>query len=252
MHGTRNDFIVVDTRERPISNLAEFARRWCDRHSGVGADGVLAIERSVVADARMRVLNADGSEAEMCGNGIRCVARFLAEAGEPDRRSIETLAGIRQTTVESRTGDWRVRVAMGATSIEYGTEAFPDATVVRVGNPHVVLFVGALESYDLAELAGRIAREPAFADGANLHLAIVESDRVRVRHFERGVGETQACGTGAVAVAAATRMRDQLSTPMCVEVPGGTLEIDFDARGEATLLGPAVRVFDGVLNDDVA
>uniref|UniRef100_E6PFG8 diaminopimelate epimerase n=1 Tax=mine drainage metagenome TaxID=410659 RepID=E6PFG8_9ZZZZ len=252
MHGTRNDFIVIDTRERSIPNLALFARRYCDRHSGIGADGVLAIEASPVADARMRVINADGSEAEMCGNGIRCVARFLAEAGAPERLAIETLAGIRETAIESREGDWSVRVAMGATSIERGTIAFPDATVVRVGNPHVVLFVDALDTYNLAMLAGRITDEPAFADGANVHLTVLESDRVRVRHFERGVGETQACGTGAVAVAAATRMRDLLSTPMRVEVPGGTLVVDFDARGEASLLGPAVRVFDGVLYDDVA
>ena len=252
MHGTRNDFIVIDTRERSIPHLAAFARRWCDRHTGVGADGVLTIERSVIADARMRVINADGSEAEMCGNGIRCVARYLAEAGEPDRLAIETLAGVRETAIESREGAWRIRVAMGATQIERGTLAYPDATVVRVGNPHVVLFVDALEGVDLAAIAARIAGEPAFAEGANVHLAVVEPNCVRVRHFERGVGETQACGTGAVAVAAATRMRDLLSTPMRVEVPGGTLAVDFDARGEATLIGPALRVFDGVLHDDVA
>ncbi len=252
MHGTKNDFIVLDTRTRPLAHPSSFARRWCDRHTGVGADGVLVIETSVVADARMRVINADGSEAEMCGNGIRCVARFLAEAGEPDRLDIETLAGIRQTVVESREGDWRVRVAMGTTSISYGTRAFPDATVVSVGNPHVVLFVESIDGYDLAAAAATIAEDPAFEGGANVHLARVERDRVRVRHFERGVGETQACGTGAVAVAAATRMRDALPAPMRIEVPGGSLAVEFDVRGEATLIGPAAHVFDGFLNDDGA
>ena len=251
MHGTKNDFIVIDARAHSLPHLPAFARRWCERHTGVGADGVLVIETSVVADARMRVINADGSEAEMCGNGIRCVARFLAEAGEPDRLAIETLAGIRQTTVESRDDDWRVRVAMGMTSVSYGTNAFPDATVVRVGNPHVVLFVDNLAGFDLAAAAARIAEEPAFAGGANVHAAVLERDCVRVRHFERGVGETQACGTGAVAVATAVRMRDA-SSPLRIEVPGGTLAVEFDARGEATLVGPAARVFAGVLDDDLA
>ncbi|HUY11550.1 MAG TPA: diaminopimelate epimerase, partial [Candidatus Dormibacteraeota bacterium] len=176
MHGTRNDFIVLDTRERSLGDLAGFARRACDRHSGIGADGVLAIESSAVADAKMRVINADGGEAEMCGNGIRCVARYLVESGASNLLRIETIGGIHSCETIVASGDWSVRVAIGEVTIERRALPFPDASAVVVGNPHVVLFADRLDAFDLREAQELLTREAGYVDGVNVHLAVVERD----------------------------------------------------------------------------
>ncbi|HKE36160.1 MAG TPA: diaminopimelate epimerase [Candidatus Baltobacteraceae bacterium] len=247
MHGARNDFIVLDQRSNKIDSLPKFARWVCDRRAGIGADGLIVIEAPEVADARMRIINADGSEAEMCGNGIRCAARWLDEVGEGDRIRFETLAGIVETWIVVREPEYLVRVALGTPHVASQPVRFmEDARFVDVGNPHVVIFRESVDDVDLTMIAGRLqSGNHGFPNGTNVHLAAVDGeDGLRVRHWERGVGLTMACGTGAVACAAAAIERGMLNSPVEVLTPGGRLTVEWDGAGQAFLTGPAVRVFE--------
>lgn len=245
MHGARNDFAIVDCRNESI-DLPTFACRICDRRGGIGADGLIAIEPSAVADVRMRTINADGGEAEMCGNGIRCAARWLDEAGEGSRIAFETAAGIVRTEIVSRAPEYSVRVEMGVPKIEdlalKGTSA---AALVEIGNPHVVIFCSDVDGVDLATVAEGVNLEPRFHAGTNVHVAAIRSaGALNVRHWERGVGLTPACGTGAVACAAVAIERGLTTAPVQIFVPGGRLLVEWEGRGVAYLIGPAMRVFD--------
>jgi diaminopimelate epimerase len=246
MHGARNDFIVLDRRIQTVDDLVAFARWSCDRHAGIGADGVLAIESSERADARMRVINADGSEAEMCGNGIRCVARYLDEAGEGDQLRIETLAGIIETAVIERAPEYLVRADMGVPGSDVRPAGIDGAAFVDMGNPHVVLTYASVDDVDLVSTGERFAHHPSFPNGTNVHVMAVEGvQTLRVRHYERGVGLTQACGTGAVACAVAAIAEHGSTSPVTVHVPGGDLVVEWSGPGtHAYMTGPAIRVFD--------
>ncbi|MBV8333369.1 MAG: diaminopimelate epimerase [Candidatus Eremiobacteraeota bacterium] len=245
MHGSCNDFVVVDRRTADIEGLHEFARWACNRRTGIGADGLIAIESSATADVRMRIVNADGSEAEMCGNGIRCAARWLDEAGEGSRFRFETAAGIVSTEIVSREPEYLVRVTMGTPRFTAVTMPFPDETrIVDLGNTHVVIFRARIDDVELAMLATRLQAAKDFPNGTNVHVAVPEEGTLRVRHWERGVGLTPACGTGAVAAAAAAIDAKKLASPVDVVVPGGRLVVEWDGRGAASLTGPAARVFD--------
>ncbi len=247
MHGARNDFVILDQRTARLDDLVSFARWACDRHAGVGADGLIALERSNRADLRMRTLNADGSEAEMCGNGVRCAARWFDEAGGGDRAAFDTAAGIVATEVVARQPEYLVRVAMGRPRIEaISLPGLENAAFVDLGNPHVVLFISGIEDVDLETTALRLQTEPSFPGGTNVHLAVaLDEHSMRVHHWERGVGLTMACGTGATACAAAAVQRNIVEGgPIDVFVPGGKLVIELDGSGNASLIGPAVRVFD--------
>ncbi|HMF27915.1 MAG TPA: diaminopimelate epimerase, partial [Candidatus Cybelea sp.] len=215
MHGARNDFVVADARRQPLADASSFARWVCDRRAGVGADGLILLERSNVADVRMRIINADGSEAEMCGNGVRCAARWLEEAGEGDRIAFETDAGLVRTEVVARDSEYLVRVSMGRPKIAPIRHMIPTATFVDIGNPHVVIFETSSEAFDLDALARNIQTDPAFPDGTNVHIAVpTDAHSMRVLHWERGVGLTQACGTGAVACAAVAIQRGNAVSPV--------------------------------------
>ncbi len=246
MHGARNDFVVLDWSADGAIGIVAFARWACDRRSGLGADGVIALERSDVADARMRTINADGSEAEMCGNGIRCAARFLDEAKRRDTMVFDTLAGPIATQIVKRGNEYAVRAAMPVPRISaLSLDGFEHTWFVDMGNPHVVVQCDDPESIDIDAVAEGLQREPRFADGTNVHFATVQPDgSLRVRHWERGVGQTQACGTGAVACAAAVIARGLVASPVDVLVPGGRLVVEWDGANAAYLTGPAVRVFD--------
>ncbi len=253
MHGAHNDFVIVDCRRVPIGDAPSFARWVCDRRDGVGADGLLTLERATHGDVRMRIFNADGSEAEMCGNGIRCAARWLDEAGEGERVRFETLAGTVETVVEGREPEYRVRVRLGVPTLD--RDRLPGATratVVDLGNPHVVIFRDRLDDLDLTRLAEGMQRDARFPEGANVHIAVLERDGIRARHWERGVGLTQACGTGAVAVAAVAISDGVVAEAVQVAVPGGQLGVEWDGRGPAYLIGPAVRVFDAAVDRPLA
>lgn len=249
MHGARNDFVVLDARAKALEELPALARRLCDRHSGIGADGLLVIGDSTRARASMRVINADGSEAEMCGNGIRCVARYLDEHGEGGTLSIETPAGIIGTSVIERGTIYRVRVDMGVPSIVRRALPFEEAVLVDTGNPHLVLFRAAGDGVDLRSLGEQLQQSDLFPSGTNVHVAVVEgAHEVRVRHYERGAGLTLACGTGAVACVVAGISRATLASPVMVHVPGGELAIEIAPDGRAFMTGPAAHVFDTTID----
>jgi diaminopimelate epimerase len=255
MHGAHNDFAIVDTRLQPVDDPVAFARWVCDRHIGIGADGLLLIAPSPLADVRMRVVNPDGSEAEMCGNGIRCVARYLDERSEGDHRRIETLAGIIETRVVSRGAVYEIRVAMGVPHVlrQDGHDTEERDVVVDAGNPHIVLVRHSLDEVDLVREGERLQSDLRFPNGVNVHVCTIEgAQTLRVRHYERGAGLTMACGTGAVACAAATIALGVVKSPVNVHVPGGTLRIDWDGSGQAFMTGPAAHVFDTTIDPRAA
>jgi len=246
-HGAENTFVILDDRPSHGVDLADLAREMCARGSEFGgADGLLVIERTDGADVRMRVFNADGSEPEMCGNGVRCVVRYLVDRGAPDRLTIATLAGPIVAEVVARE-PFAVRLDLGEVRFPDGeAELVFDAlgaqwpyVSVSVGNPHAVVFVDDPDAVDLVALGEAMPRHERFPRGTNLHAVRVDVDRLTVRHYERGVGLTRACGTGAVACAAAAIVRGVARSPVRVEVPGGRLTVAWQRGAHASLTGPA-------------
>lgn len=253
MHGAGNDFVVLDQRAEGLTALSDFARWACERHTGIGADGLIVLESSSCADVKMRTFNADGSEAEMCGNGIRCAARWLDEAGERNRCTFETAAGNVETEIVARQPEYLVRVAIGVPRVAASPVcALDDARFVEVGNPHVVLFRKNVDDVTLSMVANRLQDPKFFPNGTNVHVVAVEDETLRVRHWERGVGLTMACGTGAVACAAAAMQRKFVCSPVEIFVPGGRLVVEWDGIGIAYLIGPAERVFDARVDVEVS
>jgi diaminopimelate epimerase len=263
MHGLGNDFIVVDDRAEAPIDWAALARRVCERHTGIGADGILVVQPSRVADLRMRLFNADGSEAEMCGNGIRCTALLAAASGwGGERIAWETGAG--RVVTELR-GD-RVTVDMGPPRFRAAdvpviadTEEVVDApmrvgdrdlriTCVGMGNPHCVVVVDDVDAAPVAELGPMLERHPRFPERTNVEFVqVMSSTGVRQRTWERGVGETNACGTGACASAVALRRLGRVGGSVEVALRGGDLHIDWEPGGVVWMTGPAVAVFSGEL-----
>ena len=256
MHGTHNDFIVVDERPPRLSEYPSLARRFCVRAGELGADGILVLSAPPAGNAAlatMRIFNADGSEAEMCGNGVRCVARYLAERGAGDRFTIETLAGPIAAEILSRAPEFVVRVDVGAPEFPHGgepetVEAAGETWTYRsvsLGNPHIVVFVDDVAAIDVARIGAALATHAHFPGGTNVHFmqSLGRSD-LAVRHYERGVGITQACGTGAVASAIAAILAGTAQSPLTVRVPGGTLTVAWRRGASATLSGPAETVFE--------
>ncbi|MGP6156990.1 MAG: diaminopimelate epimerase [Vulcanimicrobiaceae bacterium] len=256
MHGTHNEFILIDERPPRVSGYEALARRVCDPASGWGADGLLVLTEEPGAVARMRIINADGSEAEMCGNGVRCAARYLAERGAGERFTISTLAGPIEAAIVARTPEFLVRIDVGEPSFpcDMRPETIEAAGTawtyyaVSLGNPHVVIFVTDVGAVDLRRAGVELATHPRFPQGTNVHFVeVLGPSALRVRHYERGVGPTQACGTGAVASAvAAVRVRGT-RPPVAVNVPGGRLEVAWEPGGRASLTGPAEVVFERAL-----
>lgn len=252
-HGAGNDFLVLLDPARQVIVIEELARAVCDRRTGVGADGLLHIERPAEGDADfdLTVWNADGSVAETSGNGLRCAAQALVDAGlaRPDL-SIRTGGAIRQLSVEAETapGHRQVTVGMGkATLVSEGASvierlpaaALPatHAALVDVGNPHVVAVVE-----DLADLHERLmdtVAEAAAGRPANLEVISIDAADIRMRVWERGVGETLACGSGSVAAAAAARQWGLVGDAVAVHTTGGTVNVALADDGEALLTGPA-------------
>ena len=265
MHGLGNDFLVVDDRDAQAIDWPALARRVCVRHTGVGGDGLLLIQTSVRADLRMRLFNADGSEAEMCGNGIRCVAEYVAGHGiAGDHVVWETGAGM---VVTDRLGDDLVTVDMGAPRFAPadvpvdapGLDEVVDhpldvaGTTVRItcvgmGNPHCVTVVDDVDAFPLQEIGPLLERHPMFPQRSNVEIVqVLSRTRVRQRTFERGVGETNACGTGASAVGVAMQRLGLCDSPLTVELRGGPLHIAWAPGQPVRMTGPAQRVFGGHL-----
>ncbi|WP_287152805.1 diaminopimelate epimerase [Candidatus Solincola tengchongensis] len=272
-HGTGNDFIIFSAMERgePFLSPQEIAEL-CRRHTGVGADGVIfACPPRAGGDAGMRIFNADGSEAEMCGNGIRCLAKYLYEREgiRRDRIFIETRAGTRELLLTVEGGKVReVDVDMGfpefggpdlPDSVEAGTPVevtldLPggertEALCLSMGNPHCVVFVPHVERAPVEAWGPHIERHPYFPRRTNVEFVeTVDEGHIRVRVWERGVGETQACGTGACAAFVASVHSGKGATSMEVSLPGGRLRIYADPGGHVHLVGAAVEVFSGELS----
>ena len=254
MHGLGNDYLYV-YGEVP-ENIAELSRRLSDRHFGAGSDGMIYISPSQLADYRMRIFNADGSEAKMCGNGIRCVGKYLYDKGYTDKRhiSIETLSGIKMLTLLTSGGKVNyVTVDMGRAEVgvDESLEVSDETVVytpVSVGNPHAVIFVADADEIPLTSIGPQIEHYPAFPGGVNVEFVQVSGDnRLRMRVWERGSGITMACGTGACASAAAAVKKGYCSAgrPIAVRLDGGTLEITVHEDGRVKMTGPAATVYEG-------
>jgi len=257
MHGAENTFVVLDERPATRDRYDALARELCapDGELG-GADGLLVVRTAPGAAAEMLVMNADGSEAEMCGNGVRCIARYLADRGAGDAFTIVTAAGPVATTIVARTPAFQVCVDMGVVSFPADARAETLAALgatwtfydVSLGNPHAVVFVPDVAVIDLVALGAAFQRDARFARGTNVHVVeVLDAATLRVRHYERGVGLTRACGTGAVASAAAAIRLRGASSPVTVQVAGGTLGVTWRAGASATLTGPAEPIFERTL-----
>jgi diaminopimelate epimerase len=252
MHGVGNDFIILDPGETSGRDLPDLARRVCDRHFGVGADGILIPAPSDIADLKMVYLNSDGSPSEMCGNGIRCLARYAQDRGliENDALTVETGAGVKKIVL---LGDGFSRVNMGppAFAPEVELRGFRFMRV-SMGNPHAVAFlegeeeVGAL---DLREVGPTVENDPLFPERTNAEFVHVRgTHEVRMRIWERGAGETLASGSGSCAAAVAAVRRGLAQSPVRVALDGGSVEIAWAGEGEpAYMTGPAEYVCGGEL-----
>ena len=261
-HGTENDFILIPDLDNNLTLESSFIVAICDRQRGVGADGLIRItpsERKGASDWFMDYRNHDGSLAEMCGNGIRVMARYLVDAGlaKPGQISIDTRDGVKEVTVPL-VGD--ISVAMGEVKtypsdalVQVGGQEYP-ATKVDVGNPHAVVFIDSLDDAGPLLTPPEVLPLNEFPTGVNVEFVRVDGEReVSMRVFERGVGETRSCGTGTCAAAFATAERFGLLGPSSwtVNVPGGAVRVDLDSNGHAILTGPAVIVAELVVDLDL-
>ena len=254
MQGLGNDYLYVygDVPE----NIAALSQKLSDRHFGAGSDGMIYISSSDKADFKMRIFNADGSEAKMCGNGIRCVGKYVYEKGYTDktRLSIETLSSVKTLDLQIRSGKVKsVTVDMGKVTVGEEKEiAVGGQTVcgipVSVGNPHFVVFVPDAQTAPLQTVGPLIEKHPSFPEGVNAEFVQTMGDnQLRMRVWERGSGVTMACGTGACAASAAAVHKGlcRHSVPISVQLDGGTLEIQVDPAGFVLMTGPAETVYEG-------
>ncbi len=261
LQGNGNDFVLVDESDRqviPDEMKAQFAALYCDRRFGIGGDGVLFLSGSDTADLKMRLFQPDGSEAEMCGNGLRCFAKYAFDTGRIGKTcTVETLAGVMH--VELGYADETFTAAIDLPGPRFLRKDIPatgegeykeniagfEVYAVNTGVPHAVIFAKEIDTIDLVKIAPEIRHHPSFPKGANVDFAeVTGKNAIRIRTFERGVeGETLSCGTGAVAAAAISVRLGFVTSPVTVETQGGDLEISI---GERTVLkGPAETVFSG-------
>ncbi len=269
MHGAGNDYVYIDCFRNPIPNdIPNLARVVSDRHKGIGADGLILICPSDVADAEMRMFNADGSAAEMCGNGVRCVAKYVYDhdIAKQDELQIQTGNGTLTLQVQATNGTVdRVRVNMGQPilkSAEIPTTLPGDppvnagldvagrelqVTCVSMGNPHCITFVDEVNDDWVLRVGPEVERHPAFPNRVNAEfIQVVSPTEFIMRVWERGSGETQACGTGACAVAVAGVLAGLTERKTLAHLPGGDLELEWDeATNDVYMTGPATEVYSG-------
>lgn len=269
MHGIGNDYIYIDCMSSIPERLPELAREMSDRHMGVGGDGIVLICPSATADFRMRMFNNDGSEARMCGNASRCIARYVHDHNLSSNNplSLETLSGIKALSLNIKDGDIveSVTVDMGVPSMNKAeipvdvsgenvvemTVETPygpvEVTAVSMGNPHGVIFVDDLANIPFDDLGPYMESHPMWPDRANIEFAQVLNDReIRMRVWERGTGETLACGTGACATAVAGVLTGRTGREVTLKLRGGDLDIKWrEEDGHVLMTGPATEVFTG-------
>jgi diaminopimelate epimerase len=266
LQATGNDFVLIEA-EKMRRDWPKLSRAMCDRRFGVGSDGLTLLLKSKAADFRMRMFNPDGSEAEVCGNGLRCFARYVVSTGLADARrsiTIETSAGIKTAVPQDRGS--RFQVDMGRP--RFRPEDLPVAvtakrvpivdhpvsvagrklrlTFVSMGNPHGVHFLADVGGFPLCDIGPGVEHHELFPRRVNFEIAHVVSRReIDARVWERGAGETLSCGTGACAIAVAARLHDYVDSELNIKLPGGTLSVKWDGKGSVYLAGPAELVFTG-------
>ena len=262
MQGTGNDYVYIDARKEVIENPELLAVKISNRHFGVGSDGLALIMKSSIADFRMRMFNADGSESAMCGNAARCIGKYVYEKDLTDKTNItlETGAGIKTLRLTVADGKAvRVRVDMGVPRLEAGQipVSAPDVlhvpingmnfTCVSMGNPHAVTFIDDVSGIDVAGLGSAVENYPLFPERTNVEFAeIVTPGRIRMRVWERGTGETLACGTGACATLVAAVLNGMAERKATIELPGGEVEVEWNEQTNmVTLTGGVEWVFSG-------
>lgn len=298
VEATGNDFILLDNRRQSLilagrelgeGDWADLARAMCDRHFGVGADGLILVQDSQVADVKMRIFNPDGSEAEVCGNGLRCVAKYVVEEdtlgnctrfaksraldksdlrGQSASLAIETLSGVRKVkAILAGNEVTQVEVNMGMPQfrpeqipivaqvdiipiLSYGLRVDGKElklSLLSMGNPHAVLFLDeSIDDFPLAEIGPKVERNPVFPERINFSIArIIKPQLIQARIWERGAGETLACGSGACAIAVAARLLNYTDDEVDIILRGGTLTVSWDGMGEVFLTGSVEKVFTG-------
>jgi len=273
MHGLGNDYVYIDAINQKIENESSLAKFVSNRHFGIGSDGLILICKSDSADFKMRMFNSDGSEAEMCGNGIRCVGKFVYDKGLTDKTivKIETLAGIKTLVLNTKDGKVETaRVDMGEPILE--AEKIPviskeqpvknleleaenkkfKFTCVSMGNPHAITIVENTKEFDVEKYGKILEVDKAFPKKANIEFAqIIDKENIKMRVWERGAGETLACGTGACATAVACNLNGLTDRKVNIELLGGTLNIEWNEKdNHVYMTGPAVTVFDGELYEE--
>ena len=271
MHGLGNDYVYVNCFEEKIDNPPAVARFVSDRHFGIGSDGLIMINPSKTADFEMEMYNADGSRGEMCGNGIRCVAKYVYDYGLTDKTqiSVETLGGIKYLDLAVEDGKVSlVKVDMGKPELE--ADRIPiisereqvidepievdgkeyHMTGVSMGNPHTVIYVDDVKGLDLEKIGPKFENHERFPKRINTEFVhCIDRQTVEMRVWERGSGETLACGTGACAVAVASILNNLTDTQVTVKLLGGDLQIEWDREKDRVFMtGPATVVFDGVID----
>ena len=261
MHGLGNDFVVIDARDKPVAMTESRARAMGDRRAGIGFDQLVLIESSDVADARLRFFNSDGSEVGACGNGTRAAALLI---GKPT--SFETSGGLLQASVEGDIArvdmgeprfEWEaipLAYAMDTTTLPVSWDDFEGPSAVNVGNPHVVLFRNGSDSVMARRVVNEgpiIETDPLFPERVNVNFARVDApDRIALWTWERGVGHTRACGTGACATAVSAIRTRRAASPIIVSQPGGDVTIEWSEGSSIIMTGPATHVFTGELDID--
>jgi diaminopimelate epimerase len=270
MQGIGNDFVVVNAIKEMPDDIAlkDLSRRICDRKFGVGGDGLILVASSRAADYKMRMFNPDGSEAEMCGNGIRCFARYLFDRQliTETQVKVETLAGVKILRILLNGGKVQaVRVDMGSPSLlrseipmrgddnsKVISEPLKaegrkfDITAVSMGNPHVIIYEDSLEGYPIARYGPAIENHKSFPKRTNVHFVkVCDSSEIVVRSWERGAGETLACGTGACACVVASVLNNKTGRNVLVHLPGGDLRVEWMGDNRVLMTGPAEEVFEG-------
>jgi len=280
LQATGNDFILVDTLTGPVEGAwGELARAMCDRHFGIGADGLILVQDSTSADLKMRIFNSDGSEAEVSGNGLRCFAKYAIEKGLIGKMSSRAEQGNRSLSIETLSGVRKVKAYMSGNKVnrvevnmglpQFQPEQIPvkvkvdiipildyplvidgkelTLALLSMGNPHAVSFLSRpIADFPLAEIGQKVERHPMFPQRTNFEVArVLSRGKIEARVWERGVGETLACGSGACAIAVAAQLLDYVEPQVDIILKGGTLTISWDRVGEVLLTGPVEEVFTG-------
>jgi diaminopimelate epimerase len=280
LQGTGNDFILVDALTGPRKgDWGKLARAMCDRHFGIGADGLILAQNSTSADLRMRLFNSDGSEAEVSGNGLRCFAKYAIEKGLVGKMSSRARQSHRSLTIETLSGVREVKAYMSANKVNrvkvnmglprFQPEQIPikvkvdiipildyplvidgrklTLSLLSMGNPHAVSFLSRpVADFHLAEIGPKVERHPMFPQRTNFEVArVLSRGKIEARVWERGVGETLACGSGACAIAVAAQLSDYVGLQVDIILEGGTLTVSWDRVGEVLLSGPVEEVFTG-------